>query len=70
MVESDRAEGADAPDPGASRADPISPFEAANYIVQLTREMAGLATAAGLFKVAAALELAHDLAAQSDADRG
>jgi hypothetical protein len=43
----------------------VTPLDAASYIYQLSREMAGIAERHGLIKVAAALELARGLAAES-----
>lgn len=49
-------------DPGPSE---VTPLDAASYIYQLSREMAGIADRQGLTKVAAALELARGLAAEA-----
>lgn len=43
----------------------ITAFEAASYIFQLCREMAGMADSQGLMRLAAALELARDLAGET-----
>jgi hypothetical protein len=43
----------------------INPGEAADYIFQLTHELAEMAERSGLSKLAAALELARGLAAES-----
>ena len=49
----------------ADRPSEITPLDAASYIYQLSREMAGIADRQGLTKVAAALELARGLAAEA-----
>jgi|CXWL01.1.fsa_nt_gi hypothetical protein len=43
----------------------VSAFDAASYIFQLSREMASMADERGLSKLAAALELTRDLAAEA-----
>ena len=43
----------------------VSAFDAASYIFQLSREMASMAYEQGLSKLAAALELTRDLAAEA-----
>lgn len=43
----------------------VSAFDAASYIFQLSREMAGMAEENGMTKLAAALELARGLAAEA-----
>ena len=43
----------------------VSAFDAASYIFQLSREMAAMADERGLSKLAAALELTRDLAAEA-----
>lgn len=48
---------------GSDRA--ISAFDAAGYVFQMANEMATLSNRAGLARVAAALELARDLAAEA-----
>lgn len=65
MVENDAVHAHDPADEEGDWAKPVTPFDAANYVHQLSREMADLAGRAGLTKVAAALELARDLAAEA-----
>ncbi|GAM99764.1 hypothetical protein U91I_03419 [alpha proteobacterium U9-1i] len=61
MIESDAAsESAE-----SDWAEPLTPFDAANYIHEMSREMAAMAGGASLPRVAAALELARDLAAEA-----
>jgi|CXWL01.1.fsa_nt_gi hypothetical protein len=43
----------------------VAPHDAAAYILEISRELAGLAGTVGLSKVAAALELTRDLAAEA-----
>lgn len=43
----------------------VAPHDAAAYILEISRELAGLAGSVGLSKLAAALELTHDLAAEA-----
>ena len=47
---------------GPTEKEPVSAFDAAAYIHQITQEMAGLARRTGLARIAAALDLAQDLA--------
>jgi len=47
----------------------VTPFDAASYIHQMSTEMAALAGGASLPKLAAALELARDLAAEAMAEQ-
>jgi hypothetical protein len=61
MIEDD-ANGAES---GGGWAEPVTPFEAANYIHQISGEMATLAGGSSLPKLAAALNLARDLAAEA-----
>jgi hypothetical protein len=65
MVETDAPSGLASADGEGEWAKPLTPFDTANYVYQLSREMAGLANGAGLARVAAALELARDLAAEA-----
>lgn len=57
---------------GASRgggwSEPVTPFDAANYIHQISGEMSVLAGDSGLPKLAAILDLARELAAEAMAE--
>lgn len=46
-------------------AEPLTSFDAASYIHEMSREMAAMAGGASLPRVAAALELARELAAEA-----
>jgi hypothetical protein len=65
-----RAPGGAEDDPGAAWDGELSPADAASYIAQMSREMASLAAANGLTRLASALDVATGIALDASRRNG